>query len=232
VVFAYSGIETALAPSGEVRNPTRVIPRAALAGVGIVIALYIGLQWVAQGVLGGTLIGNKAPLAALADVIVPGAGRWLVLVASASLFGCMQGDLLGSSRLLYALARDGFLPARFASLTKTRHVPLPALIGHALAAWLAACAGSFTRLAFISGGAFCFVYIASCAAAWELQRRNVAQAEKPLPLPGGPILPCLSIAALCGILLTLEREEWLAIGYALAGITALYGCNRWYRHGI
>lgn len=232
VVFAYSGIETALAPSGEVRNPSSVIPKAALVGVGIVIALYVGLQWVAQGVLGGALIGNKAPLAALADVIVPGAGRWLVLVASASLFGCMQGDLLGSSRLLYALARDGFLPARLASLTKARHVPLPALLVHALAAWMAACAGSFARLALVSGGAFCFVYIASCAAAWELQRRDAAQAPKPLRLPGGPILPCLSIAALCGILLTLQRGEWFAIGYALAGITALYGCNRWYRHGI
>jgi basic amino acid/polyamine antiporter, APA family len=234
VVFAFSGIETALAPSGEVRNPTNVIPKAALVGVGIVIALYVGLQWVAQGVLGGTLIGNKAPLAALADVIAPGAGRWLVFVASASLFGCMQGDLLGSSRLLYALARDGFLPARFASLTKARHIPLPALIGHALAAWLAACAGNFTRLVLVSGGAFCFVYIASCAAAWELQRRDVAQVqtEKPLRLPGGPILPRLSIAALCGVLLTLEREEWFAIGYALAGITVLYGWNRCYRRGM
>ncbi len=144
----------------------------------------------------------------------------------------MQGDLLGSSRLLYALARDGFLPARFASLTKARQVPLPALIGHALAAWVAACAGSFTRLALVSGGAFCFVYIASCAAAWELQRRDAPQAQKPLRLPGGPTLPCLSIAALCGILLTLEREEWLAIGYALAGIIVLYGLNRWYRRGI
>jgi basic amino acid/polyamine antiporter, APA family len=231
VVFAYSGIETALAPSGEVRNPARIVPKAALVGVATVIVLYVGLQWIAQGVLGAALIGNNAPLAAVADRIAPGGGRLLVLVAAVSLFGCMQGDLLGSSRLLYALARDGFLPARIASLTKTKRVPLLAIIGHSLAAWAAASAGSFTTLALVSGGAFCFVYIASCAAAWQLQRRNAAQAQKPLSLPGGPTLPLLGIAGLCGILLTLEREEWFAIGCALVGMTILFACNRWYRHG-
>ena len=52
VVFAYSGIETALAPSGELRDPARVVPRAAATGVAVVILLYIALQIVTQGILG------------------------------------------------------------------------------------------------------------------------------------------------------------------------------------
>lgn len=232
VVFAYSGVETALSPSGEVRDPSRIVPRAALIGVGMVIALYVGLQWISQGVLGAALIGDGAPLATLADRIAPGAGQWLVLVASVSLVGCMQGDLLGSSRLLYALGRDGFLPAGFASLTTTRRVPLLAIVVHASCAWMAASAGSFTTLALVSGGAFCFVYIASCAAAWQLQRRHAAQDPRPLHLPGGPLIPLLAIAGLGGILATLERAEWFAIGCALLAIAILYSCNLWYRHGI
>jgi amino acid transporter len=232
VVFAYSGIETALAPSGEVRDPARVVPRAALLGILTVIASYVGLQWVSQGVLGAALIGNPAPLAALADSIVPGGGHWLVLVASVSLVGCMQGDLLGSSRLLFALARDGFLPAGFATLTMRRRVPLIALLAQALCTWLAASAGSFTTLALVSGGAFCFVYIAGCAAAWQLQRRRVAEATRPLHLPAGPLIPLLGILGLGAILSTLERAEWLAIGFALLGMAILYCCNLWYRHGI
>lgn len=229
VVFAYSGIETALAPSGEVRNPARVVPKAALAGVGMVIALYVGLQWIAQGVLGGDLVGNDAPLAALAELIVPGGKGILVLVASVSLVGCLQGDLLGSSRLLYAMARDGFLPARFAVLSLKNRVPVPALVGHSLIAWLLASAGSFTTLALVAGGAFCFVYIASCAAAWQLQRRNVAQAQRPLRLPGGASIPLLGIAGLCCILVTLQRQEWFAIGCTLSGIAIIYAGNLWYR---
>jgi amino acid transporter len=231
VVFAYSGIETALAPSGEVHNPSRVVPRAALVGVGTVIALYVGLQWIAQGVLGSALAGDAAPLATLAGRIVPGGGGVLVLVAFVSLLGSMQGDLLGSSRLLYALARDGLLPARLASLSRTTRVPLCALTAHALIAWLAASAGSFTTLALVSGGAFCFVYIASCAAAWQLQRRNAAQSARPLHLAGGPLLPAVAIVGLAAILLTLARAEWLAIGVALVVIAAVFVGNHWVRHG-
>jgi hypothetical protein len=48
LVFAFAGIEVALIPSGEVRDPERTVPKAiALAMVGVTI-LYIALQVVAQ----------------------------------------------------------------------------------------------------------------------------------------------------------------------------------------
>ncbi len=230
VVFAYSGIETALAPSGEVQDPVRAIPRAAFLGVAVVIALYVGLQWVAQGVLGSALVGSNAPLAAVADLIAPGGGRVLLLVASVSLLGCMQGDLVGSSRLLYALGRDGFLPRPFAALTQVRRVPLLAVIAHSCVAWVLASLGSFATLALVSGGAFCVVYIASCAAAWQLQRKNVGQMQNPFRLPGSAAIPLLAIIGLFFILTTLQRAEWIAIGCTALAVIFLYAGTRWYRH--
>lgn len=226
VVFAYSGIETALTPSGELQNPARVVPKAAFAGVAVVIALYSGLQWVAQGVLGPGLVGNTAPLAAVADAIHRGGGRLLLLVASISLIGVLQGDLLGSSRLLYALARDGFLPAGLATVTRKHRVPLLAVAAHALIAWALALVGSFTSLALVSGGALCLVYIACCAAAWRLQRLKVSQAGTPFQLPGGVLIPLLGIAGLLFILLTLGRPEWMAIGCTLPVVGLLYLVTR------
>jgi amino acid transporter len=52
VMFAYSGMETALIPSGELRDPARNVPRATLAAILLVVLLYIGIQVVCQGVLG------------------------------------------------------------------------------------------------------------------------------------------------------------------------------------
>jgi basic amino acid/polyamine antiporter, APA family len=229
VVFAYSGIETALAPSGEVQNPSRVVPRAALAGIAVVIALYIGLQTVAQGVLGKSLAGNNAPLAAVADVLWPGAGRFLVLIATVSLVGVLQGDLLGASRVLYALARDGFLPARLATVTQGHRVPLFAVAMHSGVAWLLASAGSFAALALVSGGAFCLVYIGCCAAAWQLQRQNVGAESTPVRLHGGALIPLTAIAALLGILSTLQRAEWIAMGGVSVAIGCLYAAVLWTR---
>ncbi len=226
VVFAYSGIETALAPSGELRDPARVVPRAALVGVAVVIALYVALQILAQGVLGPRLTGNDAPLATVADILVPGGGRLLLLVASLSLVGVLQGDLLGSSRLLYALARDGHLPAALASVSDRHRVPIAAIIVHAGVAWLLASAGTFTELALVSGGAFCLVYIGVCAAAWRLQRDDRVDTSVPFRLRGGPLIPAVGITALVGVLATLRRAEWIAIGSALVALMILYGLTR------
>jgi APA family basic amino acid/polyamine antiporter len=229
VVFAYSGIETALAPSGEIRNPAKIVPLAAIAGVAMVVVLYVGLQCVAQGVLGAALAGNDAPLAAVAQRLAPGADQLMLVVAFVSLLGCLQGDLVGSSRLLLALAGDGLLPALLKRLGRRNRAPGFALALHALACCSVAVIGSFTSLALISGGAFCFVYIACCAAAWRLQSLQVRQAGEPLSMPLGALFPVLGIASLLAILATLQSTEWRAITWTVVGIAAAYTGTLGYR---
>ncbi len=222
VVFAYSGVETALAPSGEMRNNDKVVPVAVLMGVGVVVALYIAIQAVCQGVLGSALAGHPAPVTAVAQMIIPGGGVLVVITAATALFGCLQGDLLGTSRLLYALGRDGLLPRPLARVTARSRVPMAAIITHAGAAFAVALGGSFTTLALVSGGAFCFVYIGCAAAAWQLQRRHFSQTPAPLVLPGGALIPAAGVIGFLAILATLQRQDWLAIGAAIAAICVLY----------
>jgi amino acid transporter len=222
VVFAYSGIETALAPSGELRDPARVVPRAAATGVAVVILLYIALQIVTQGILGPSLIGNQTPIESVAARFIPGGDDLIVFTAAVSLLGALQGDLLGSSRLLYALASDGHLPATLARVSDRHRVPVAAIIVHAGVAWLLASAGTFTELALVSGGAVCIVYIAACATAWRLQREDRSETATPFRLRGGALIPIVGIAALIGVLTTLRRSEWAAIGSALFVLMMLY----------
>lgn len=227
VVFAYSGVETALAPSGEMRNNDQVVPVAVLTGFGVVVALYIMIQAVCQGVLGPALAGHPAPVTAVAEHIVHGGGTVVVITATLALFGCLQGDLLGTSRLLYALARDGLLPRPLARISPRSRVPMAAILTHATAAFVVAVGGTFNRLALVAGGAFCFVYIGCAAAAWQLQRRNFSQTPAPLVLPGGPVIPVIGIIGFVSILTTLQRQEWLAIGAAVVCISALYAIAKY-----
>lgn len=226
VIFAYAGVETALIPSGEVKDPNRLIPRATLLATVFVIALYLGLQTVAQGVLGPGLAGHPAPLAATAGAIWAAGFGLLVATASVSMLGLMQGNLVGSSRLLYAFGRDGLLPRALGTLTAARRVPLVAILAHAGVGLGLALAGEFATLAMISGGAVCLVYIGVCAAAWRLERTGVAAHGTPFALPGGFALPLLGITALVLVLATLPALQWLAIGIALVAALALYGLAR------
>ncbi len=55
LLFAFVGVEVALMPSGEVKNPARTVPRAIFTALGLTTVLYIAIQFVAQGSLGPEL---------------------------------------------------------------------------------------------------------------------------------------------------------------------------------
>lgn len=229
VMFAYSGMETALIPSGEVRDPARDVPRATLAAVALVVLLYVSIQLVCQGVLGPALDGATAPVARAAGALwAPGFGL-LIATASVSMAGFLLGNLLGSSRLLYALGRDGLLPQALGQVTERHRVPLVAIVVHGGIACALAIGGTFERLALVSGGANCVVYVLVAAAAWQLQRRDVRGVGTPFRAPGGALVPLLSIALMAAILATLTRAEWSAIGVALVALVAIYLALDWRR---
>ena len=59
LLFAFMGIEGGLNTSGEIKDPARTVPRAIAMTLTLVSALYISLQFVAQGVLGSELANAK-----------------------------------------------------------------------------------------------------------------------------------------------------------------------------
>ncbi len=223
VMFAYSGMETALVPSGELTDPSRNVPRATLAAITIVVLLYLGLQIVGQGVIGARLATSGVPLADTAGALWPWGRTLLLLTACISMSGFLLGNLLGSSRLLFALGRDGYLPTAFARVSAKHRVPQLALIVHAALAWLLALGGNFDALALISGGAICLVYILVSLAAWRTQSIGLNERGAPFVLPGGPLIPAIAVVAMGLIVATLSSKEWIAIGIALAALVALYG---------
>jgi amino acid transporter len=191
-------------------------------GIAIVITMYIGVQVFAQGVLGPALAGNPAPLAAIADVIYQGAGALIVLTATVSLVGFLQGDVLGNSRLVFAMASNGFLPALLAKVSAKHRSPTAALIAHATLAWVMATAGSFKTLALLSGGTMCLVYMTCCGAAWQLQRTNAGENARPFRLACGPAIPAIGILGMAFIVATLQRAEWIAMGCTALAVSGLY----------
>jgi APA family basic amino acid/polyamine antiporter len=199
------------------------VPRATLVAILLVVLLYLGLQIVGQGVLGARLGESGVPVADTAGAIW-GPGRTLLLItACISMTGFLMGNLLGTSRLVFALGRDGYLPNAFARVSASHRVPILALVVHAGIAWVLAIAGNFDALALISGGAICLVYGLVALAAWRAQRRDLRErGDSPFVLPGGALVPALAVLAMLAIVTTLTSKEWMAIGIALAVLVVVY----------
>ena len=227
LIFAFVGIEVALIPSGEVKNPARTVPRSAYLALVITTIIYLMIQLVAQGTLGVDL-GNHpdAPLAESAATFL-GLGRMILLAgASISAFGFVTSDILSSPRMIFAFGRDGALPQFFAHVHPRHRSPDVAIITYAALAFALSISGTFEKLAVLSNVAVLLMYLLCCAACWVLVQRNVRSDGEPFNFPGMKIVPALAIVAIIWILAHATAREFLVTGIVLALASILYGARR------
>jgi APA family basic amino acid/polyamine antiporter len=224
LMFAFVGIEVALIPSGEVKNPMRTVPRAAYLALLITTVIYILIQVVGQGVLGNELANYKdAPLAEAAFRFMGNFGRTMLLVgATVSAFGFVTSDILSSPRMIFALGRDGSLPGWFAHVHARYRTPDVAIVIYTVIAFVLSLSGTFEQLAVLSNVAVLLMYVLCCAGCWVLMKRDVRGEAEPMKFPGMKILPPLAIVAIIWIISHATLREFAVNGVVLAIASLIY----------
>jgi APA family basic amino acid/polyamine antiporter len=117
VMWSYNGWDGVAPVAAEVRDPNRNIPRALIAGVGILILVYVGANVAYHGVLNMTELvqtpGETAQTMLRKQIGVFGpqgattAVTMLSVVIAISSFGAINSNLMQSPRVAYALGHDG-----------------------------------------------------------------------------------------------------------------------------
>ena len=225
-VFAFSGMETPLAASGEVANGNRTVPRALFGAMGFVLVLYVGIQLVAQSLLGASLGGEAAPLAAAAARIGPVARMLLVIGAALSMLGWIGSDILGAPRILFAFARDGLLPRVLGRAHSRTHAPDVAIVAHAVIAAALALSGSFTGLVVASTLNTAGLYFLGCGAAWVLHRRGIQTVGEPTNFRVLPAAAFAGMAAMAVLIGVAPPDEIIGLAAVVAASIALYAIAR------
>ena len=225
LIFAFLGIEGALQPSGEVHDPSRTVPRAVFLAIAGVVALYIAIQVVAQGLLGSDLPSDRvAPLAQAAATVAGPPGRTLMLVgATISMFGFLCGTVLTGPRSLFAFAQASLAPSALAAVHPSRHTPHVAIGVYVAIALGLALSGSFESLLILTNFSGLLVYIAVAISAWELRRRDVRAHGAPFIAPGGALIPALTCLIIVGVIVaTVTRLEVVAVAVVMALSVVVY----------
>ncbi len=225
LIFAFAGIESAMVPSGEVRDPARTVPRAVLLALLIVAVFYILVQVTAQGIIGPSLSGRGAPLADAAGIVMgPFGAALLAGTVVLSTFGYLCGMILAIPRALFAFARDGVLPGALASVHPKFHTPWIAIIVQSLIAMLLAMRNPFEKLAMLSNVAALMVYLGCAAAAWQLRRKGISDdaSANLKPIPGSFLAPPLTLVVIVWLLMSVTKDEWVVSGVVAAIGVAFY----------
>ncbi len=228
--FAFAGIETALNISGEIKNPSKTIPRAIFLSTLVILLLYMLIQFSTQGILGDSILNYKdAPLAEVANRMIGPAGAMMVIVgASFSMFGNLSGETLNNPRIIYAAALDGVIPPKaLAKVHKKFKTPYVAVISYAVVGCLLSLVGEFRQLAVLSSASILLVYLGVVLA--TIKYRNRENLDGAFKLPGGIIIPFAGAVSIVWLLSNLSAEE-LTYSFIFIGIISIiYLLMRYFR---
>ena len=218
LIFAFGGFDVVPVPAGEASNPRGQVPFAMVTTIATVTAVMLLAQVVTMGTLPG-LNESATPLADAAFVFMGAGGALMIGVGSVlSMTGNNAGQVLTSSRMLFALAEHGELPERIARVHPRYRTPHVAILVSTGIAMVLALSGSFVALATASAVARLVTYTGVAAATLRL-RSPEFERDVPSPTfrtPLGALVPLLAIGVSLLILVGASREQLIGGATALA----------------
>ena len=229
--YAFNGAESALNASGEIQNPSKTVPLGLLLGLGGILLLYVGLQTVAQGVLGPELANDtEAPLVAVATAVFGDwGGKMLIAGVVISIYSNLSGDLLGGPRIVFASSLDNNLPRFLGKVHPKYKTPYIAIIFFAVVIGMFALSGTFKYLAIVATGSLLLVDLGVILAVLRLRQRDGLPKDGEFRLPFGPVIPLLSCAIVGWLLLQVPLNEAATIVTLVGACAVIYAIRYVFR---
>ena len=224
VLWAYDGWEDVTFVAGEVRDPRRVMPRAIIMGTLSVVSIYLLANVAYLSVLDVQGIAHSKLVAAeVAQRLIGPVGVVFVSVTvMLSTFGTLNGSILTSPRIFFAMADDRLLFSAFGRVhpryrTPSRAIVLSACLGVVFVLFL-----PFEDLADTFVTAIVPFLALAVLGVFRLRRR--ADYDPPFRVPGYPLVPLLFVASTAALLLNAiidpTSRVWtlIVLGIVLLGV--------------
>src|SRR5664279_3713252 len=148
VMAAYNGFQNLGSVGGEVINPSKNLPRAAILGTSLVIALYVLINWVYFHLLSFSQVAQSQHVAsdAVARLVGDVGAKWFTVAMIVSAFGSLHAGFLTGPRVPYAMARDGNFFGFAKRIQPTFHTPSGAVVFQGCVAILLVLTGTHQEL--------------------------------------------------------------------------------------
>ncbi len=225
VFFAFIGFDVVATSAEEVKNPQKTLPRGIFGGLAVVTLLYILVSLALTGMVSYTdLAAAETPTLTTAFEAV-GNTTAAKVIAFGSLIGLttvIMVLLMGLSRVVLAMSRDGLLPRALSRTSEKRSTPvrLQIICGAAVALVAGLTNVDLLEEMINIGTLSAFVVVSLGILVLRKKRPDLKPSFR---VPFGKVLPVVS-AVLCLYLMTnLAVETWIFFaGWLVIGIVIYF----------
>lgn len=210
--FAYTGYARLATLGEEVHEPKKTIPRAIVWALGIASVLYLGVAYVAVASVGSeTMAGSNSPLEEAARTFQ---FSWVVILigigATTAMLGVLLSQLLGISRMIFAMSRKKDLPGLFDHVHPIHGVPDRGILLAGAVTILVALFGTFKVI--VAAATFTILIYYSIA---NLAAIRMRKEDKLFPdwIPAAGFISCILLAFTMPLNVVGAGLALLAVGF-------------------
>jgi len=235
--WAYQGWVSVGFIGGEIKNPTRNIPKGIVLGVFIVIFIYLLVNLTYLSLLSIPQLeqihgaGNQiAAVEAVRSFWGTGGVLFISVLILITTFGCTNASILTGARPYYAMARERLFFSGIGKLNKN-NVPSNSLLWQGIWASVLVLSGTFDQLTDMVIFAVFIFYGATTLGVFIL-RRKMPNVHRPYKVWGYPFVPAIFIIFCIGLIIntisTRPREAAIGMALILTGIPVYLFLKRKY----
>jgi APA family basic amino acid/polyamine antiporter len=231
VLFAYGGWQTSSFLGGEVRDASRILPRALVLGVIAVVVVYTSVNFAYVRELGAAgLAQTTTPASAVMRSLLGASGAKLIAAGIAfSAFGFLAQSMLTAPRVYFAMAEDRVFFRSVAWLHPRTHVPVIAIALQGACAIVIALTGTYAQVVsyVVAMDSIFFGLTAVCLIVMR-RREGAGDIRRIVPLH--PWSTLLFIAAewivVASTVLHDPRRSFIGIAIALLGLPVYFAWRK------
>ena len=226
--FAFIGFDSVSAAAEEVRHPKRDLPIGIIGSLTICAVLYIAVSAVMTGILPWQAFAGAAhPVSAALQSV--GQYRVAALVDLGAVLGMLTVMLVmayGQTRVIFAMSRDGLLPAVLSRVHPRFATPFVTTWCVGIAFGLIAAFVPLEVLAeLVNIGTLAAFSMVSVAVL--VLRRTHPDLPRAFRCPGMPAIPLLALGSCLFLMLQLRAPTWIAFGvWLVLGLAIYFGYSR------
>ena len=232
IFFAYQGFEDIANIAEETRSAERTVPLALLLSLLITTVIYVLVAVVAVSVVPAEALHaasrldnpSEGPLALVASTALqsPAGGNLFTVIALCATANTVLVLHIVSSRMLYGIARDNYLPAILAKVSPATRTPVGAVVLTTVFCVLFTLGGSLSEIANLTNvGVFLVFFMVNLMVLVHRYRNRACKGSKEksmalaINLGWFPLLPFLGAVFCALMLLTQFWQPMIVLGLSL-----------------